>query len=844
MQKLFLDTEIECFAPCAAGLSGVLADELRGLGAARVRKLPSGVAFFCGEEDGGVRPLEAAYRALLWSRVASRVLLILARGEATDADSLYALVREIPWELHVADGARVAISVDGVTDALRDTRFSALRVKDAMSDRLRATSDGAAISLTREDADVYVAVSLKGRRARVALDLAGEPLHKRGYRVPSPAIEAPVRETLAAAMVLAAGWDASSTGDTFVGTDAHIRPQTGNDERTKETVLLDPLCGSGTIAIEAALIAGDRAPGLLRSVWGHRGWLGHDAELWDDLLAEADDRAEAGSARLAQVQDELGCRLVAASDIDPRAVEVAAASAKRAGVAEFIAFETRDIGECVQTWNNSGEASEQAPKTHPTLVVTNPPYGQRIASRSQLPALYAALQQLAAQAGTGESDRARSDVSVSPASSALCLITTDPDIDRFLGATPTEVINTFNGPTEATIRLYTAVGTDAHIRPHGGSNQRTGQVTHPYEGQIAKTFQGDASQGDVSLDTQIPAQHAQFAARLTKMAKHRAKWARRAGIGCYRVYDADLPDYQVAIDLYTGAPATRDEGQRWAVIAEYAAPREIAPEKAAERTRAVLALAPHILGIPTDAIFFKQRRRDKGGSQYSGERVQTGKTAPIVAAPHSQHFVAEDGLTFVVDFSGYIDTGLFLDHRMVRSLLRAQSADRRCLNLFAYTGAASVFMAAGGAQTVHTVDLSQTYLDRAHDNMARNGFGSKTAYTFEQADVLGWAADHRHDKEKYDLIFVDPPTFSNSKRMRAQSWDVQRNHAELLIALSRMLAHDGQIVFSTNLTSFKPDTETLTRARVELKDITPQTIPPDFDRKGKPIHRCYLARRT
>jgi 23S rRNA (guanine2445-N2)-methyltransferase / 23S rRNA (guanine2069-N7)-methyltransferase len=170
---------------------------------------------------------------------------------------------------------------------------------------------------------------------------------------------------------------------------------------------------------------------------------------------------------------------------------------------------------------------------------------------------------------------------------------------------------------------------------------------------------------------------------------------------------------------------------------------------------------------------------------------------------------------------------------------RAKGLD--CLNLFSYTGAASVYMAAGGARNVTTIDLSRTYLDWAQRNMRHNRFTSGQ-YCFEQADAVAWAQAHRHDAEKYGLIFVDPPTFSNSARMGARTWDVQRDHAELLIALSRMLAPGGAVVFSCNLRGFAPDTATLEKAKAEIKDITAQTIPPDFERNPK-IHHCYLVTR-
>jgi 23S rRNA (guanine2445-N2)-methyltransferase / 23S rRNA (guanine2069-N7)-methyltransferase len=324
---------------------------------------------------------------------------------------------------------------------------------------------------------------------------------------------------------------------------------------------------------------------------------------------------------------------------------------------------------------------------------------------------------------------------------------------------------------------------------------------------------------------------------LRKTARHRAKWARRAEVSCYRVYDADLPDYNVAIDVYNGATGTPDEGRRWLHIAEYAPPAHIDASKAQERLVGVLALAPEILGVSASDVFLKQRKRSKGGRQYA-ELAQGQSKAGC-------HYVSEAGLLFEIDLASHLDTGIFLDHRDTRMMLQGMAAGRDALNLFAYTGTASAHMAAGGAASVATVDLSASYLDVARRNMAANGFKGER-FSFEQADVLRWVGEHRHSESKFGLIFCDPPTFSNSSSMGKRSWDVQRDHGELLIALSRMLAASGVVVFSTNLRGFKPDEALLAKAGVELEDVTARTIPEDFRRpaNANPVHRCYIARRT
>ncbi len=358
---------------------------------------------------------------------------------------------------------------------------------------------------------------------------------------------------------------------------------------------------------------------------------------------------------------------------------------------------------------------------------------------------------------------------------------------------------------------------------------------------------------DVSVEVN-DANAAQFAARLRKVFRERRKWAAREDIHCYRLYDADLPEYACAIDLYEGAGA--DRGALFAHVAEYQAPKSVDEATARARFEDVLALVPAVLGISPDNVFSKARKRARGGGQYrdAGNRSFVTRTT-------------EDGLVCEIDLGGYLDTGIFLDHRVTRELVGKMAAGKRFLNLFAYTGVATLHALAGGASETTTVDLSQTYLDWAARNLEANGFTWKMAGALGakhregrgapqgrrpqaaasnrlvRADVVRWISEARRANERYDLIFVDPPTFSNSKAMGRRTWDVQRDHVELLIGVTRLLAEDGVAVFSCNLRTFKPDTEALARYGVALEDITASTIPHDFERNPR-IHRCYLVRRN
>jgi 23S rRNA (guanine2445-N2)-methyltransferase / 23S rRNA (guanine2069-N7)-methyltransferase len=326
--------------------------------------------------------------------------------------------------------------------------------------------------------------------------------------------------------------------------------------------------------------------------------------------------------------------------------------------------------------------------------------------------------------------------------------------------------------------------------------------------------------------------------RIAKNLRHLRKRLAREGVSCFRVYDADIPDHAAAIDVHAvvgvdsappeGAgrrPATGGEAfpQTWLHVQEYAPPREIPEQVARDRMRDLVRAASVALDVPRERIAVKTRYRAKGGSKY-GRFDQRGEFL----------VVEEGGLRFRVNLFDYLDTGLFLDHRPVRARIRDSARGLRFLNLFCYTATASVHAAAGGARTTTSVDLSATYLEWAARNFTLNGFAGER-HRLVQADVLEWL---RHDRAEYDLVFVDPPTFSNSKR--ADDFDVQRDHAALLRLCGERLAPGGLIVFSNNARRFTPDPSLANG--FELRDVSASTIPFDFERNPR-IHRCYELRR-
>lgn len=735
----------EFFARCASGFEKVLADELKGLRCRSVRPLKGGVAFFGQVEDG--------LRACLWSRVATRIQLVLARVGARDAQELYHALAAFPWEDHLAPGATLAVQAHGTNEQLRNTQFSALKVKDAVCDRLREVR-GERPDVDAADPDFALDVAIHAEKATVYLNLSGASLHRRGYREAGKQVEAPLKETLAAGMLLAAGWPAlAQAGGAFV----------------------DPMCGSGTLAVEAALIAAGAAPGLLREKWGFMGWSQHEPDVWERLVEQAKKvgvRAPTQAVR------------IFASDTDGRALRLAKANAERAGVAGLIAFKKADAAELQESFGQ--ELGAESPHFAGGLLAVNPPYGKRLLAAGGLGLAYEALSQA---------------VDALPEGWKLAVITPDQNIDTALGMMPDAVLSCFNGPLETGVRMYTV--------------QATGRTRVPV-----------VSLAGVERSVAVADRKSeQFAARLRKVAKERAKWARKEGVSCYRIYDADLPEYALAIDWFEGVEES--EGQNFVRVSEYKAPASVDEVLAQRRFADAMALIPAVLDVDPSQVFSKVRQRDKGGQQYREARDES----------HVVH-VQEAGYVFELDLGGYLDTGLFLDHRITREMVGEMARGTRFLNLFAYTGTATVYAAGADAAETTTVDLSNTYLDWAYRNLAGNNLVGDWD-RFVRADTIPWLRAEERDGAQYDLIFCDPPTFSNSKAMGGHSFDVQRDHVKLLRAVAGVLAPDGTVVFSCNRRNFKLDTAALADFGLIAQDITAQTIPHDFSRTPK-VHRCYL----
>jgi 23S rRNA (guanine2445-N2)-methyltransferase / 23S rRNA (guanine2069-N7)-methyltransferase len=724
------------------GFGDLLARELGSFGAQDIRERGNAVAF--------TGSMEVAYRACLESWVAARVYLEIARFEAQDDAAIYASLRAIDWQAQVDPAGTLACEWSGRHPAVNHTHYGTLRLKDAICDSLRERT-GRRPDIATGSPGVRIHAHAVGTTVTVSVDLAGEGLHRRGWRGETG--EAPLRENVAAGVLLRAGWPAlAAAGAGF----------------------LDPMCGSGTFVIEAARMAAGFAANHRRRYYGFLGWPGHDAALWGSLVAAARVRAEAGTARfIAADLPPLRGR-----DIDPRLLREARVNAAHAGVADLVRFDAGPLAEA---------RAEGCP---PGLVCTNPPWGLRLGDQDAARRIHAQLGEVLRGHFRGWQ---------------AAVLTGDPSLGLELGLRADRVHTVWNGALECRLlRIAIDERSVRELRPGGGDAAASGPRIDP------------------ALATTPGAQ--MFANRLRKNLKQQAAWLEREGVSCHRIYDADMPEYSFAIDLYTGETAGGDG--RWLVVQEYEAPREI-PEQTVRRRRSeALAGLVAATGVPPARIRLRTRRRRKRGEQYSRRE---GEGEMLV--------VREGGLRFRVNLGDYLDTGLFLDHRRTRARLREAARGARFLNLFAYTGTATVHAAAGGARETMTVDLSATYLEWARVNLSLNGLEGPQ-HRRVQADAREWLREARSRGERYDLVFCDPPTFSNSKRMDGV-FDVQRDHATLVDDCMALLVPQGLLVFSTNAQRFRLDPALAQRYAV--REVSRETLPPDFARNTH-IHSCFEIR--
>lgn len=718
------------FATSAANQTDLVAEEARRAGSDDVRITSSGVEF-SGD-------LEVGYRFCFESRISSRLLLgLFIDDDVQTDDELSEATEELPWEDYLTPEKTFKVTCTTQNcNWINNSHYAALKVKDGICQRIKARFDDKRPNIEIDNPDFTVHIHIDGYTVKWYADFSGENLSMRGYR--GEQTDAVLKEHLAAALLYRTEWKKGV--------------MEGNP-----APLYDPFCGSGTIAVEAALMATDTAPGLLRKrPYAFESLPGFDAELLDKIRREAKERRQ-------EALDNRDIQIYA-SDISRTAVEISKAAALKAGVYDFISFSFQDF-------LNLPEAPAECGH-----VVMDPPYGERMRIRD-IDKLYA---------GIGEK------LSESFKGWKATILTGNSELLSNIDMKPERTNTLWNGPIQCQAAHY-SIFTD---------EEREKMIQKALEKKEARKNAPLTEGAEMAYN------------RLMKNISAITPIMEKEGVTCYRIYDADMPEYKAAIDIYEG---------KWIVLSEYAAPDTIEPETAERRLNELILATERATGIDIENIHVKTRAQQKGNKQYSR-----------LAASNHQFLAKENGVRFYVNFTDYLDTGIFLDHRPVRKMIQEMADGKRFLNLFCYTGTATLNAIKGGAVSTVSVDASNTYLAWLEQNLKLNGYSTTMGNFLYKADAIDWLWD---TYDRFDLIFCDPPTFSNSTDRH--SFDVQRDHRRLIEAAAMHLAPGGVLIFSNNYRKFKMDPEVLEKFNVE--DITEKTIGEDFQRNQK-IHQCYLIR--
>ncbi|MDZ7923168.1 MAG: bifunctional 23S rRNA (guanine(2069)-N(7))-methyltransferase RlmK/23S rRNA (guanine(2445)-N(2))-methyltransferase RlmL [Marinagarivorans sp.] len=712
------------FVTCPKGLEDLLFAELQGFGAEKCTQTVAGVN--CEGE------LEFAYKTALHSRLANRILINLGHAAIDSADALYDVAKSIAWDKVTTHASSFAVDFTGTNPVITNTQFGALRIKDAVVDYWRDKGFERP-NVDRQTPDIRINARFHRGEITIALDFVGGSLHQRGYRQEQGA--APLKENLAAAILMRMNWP---------------------EVAAKGGSLIDPMCGSGTFLTEAALMAADIPVGVFRTQWSFENWLGHDSQLWNRLLSQAKEQQANGLAKT--LPPILGF------DMHGPVLRSANHNIERAQLKEKVIVGHNALSQlrCQPDWPVG-------------IIVTNPPYGERLGEVESLKGTYLQLAQVAKEYFSGWT---------------LGVFTGNPELAQHMRMRASKKNKFFNGAIPCELQQFKVLDAEQ-------ATLRKGEATT-----------------DRPLNLKMTPGAEMLANRLRKNLKALKPWIKTCQSDCYRIYDADMPEYSAAIDVYG------DEIH----LQEYAAPKSIDEKSARARFKEIHAAVCHVFELDPDDVVIKTRERNKGDKQY--EKFEE------ITNPDIQ--VREGSAKFLVNLHKYLDTGLFLDHRPLRLKIAKEAAGKSFLNLFCYTGTASVHAALGGAKKTLSVDMSKTYLAWAQRNFDLNAIRG-TAHQLIHADCLKYLADCR---DNFDVIMLDPPSFSNSKKMDGVL-DVQRDHVALIKRCMELLLPGGVLYFSNNLRSFKLEADELSNFLV--KDISASTIDKDFERHAK-IHQCFAIK--
>ncbi|WP_432772684.1 bifunctional 23S rRNA (guanine(2069)-N(7))-methyltransferase RlmK/23S rRNA (guanine(2445)-N(2))-methyltransferase RlmL [Francisella salimarina] len=706
------------FASCAKDIELLLKDELDALGISSSEKL-AGVEFEGSFED--------AYKVCIYSHLASQVMLKIATQKVTDQQALYDFISSINWLDYFDVNTAFKIIISGKHYDFNNTMFVSQKTKDAIVDQFRRETNERP-NIDTDNPDNIIKLHLHKQYVNVLLCLNIESLHKRSYRQFQG--QAPLKESLAAAILIKAGW---------------------LDELKKEQpILIDPMCGSGTILIEAALMAKNIAPVLLNKEFKLFNSKLHDEDLWSNLLE---------IAKKAQKPTNV---IIQGYDIDNNVLDKADRNIYQAGVEDAVNIKRQDIRDLENEFDSEG------------LIVTNPPYGERLYG-DQLDELLDIF--------NGFGDRLSQDFY----GWKVAILTSFGESIKEMQLRTTKKNKFYNGAIETVLYQF-------DINEH---------ARFKHESQLEKNIR------IAEACAQKSDEHIDFSNKLKKNLKNLKPWLKQSGVECYRLYDADIPTFAVAVDIY---------GEH-VFLQEYRADATIDQNMAKQRFYQAIYQIHKTLDIQYENIHTRVRQRQKGKEQYQKNNDK-----------NNFHVINEFDAKFYVNFDDYLDTGVFLDHRKIRQLVAKASKNKTLLNLFSYTCTASVHAALKGAKTT-SVDMSNTYLEWGKNNFELNNLDIKK-HNFIQADCISWL---KSNSEKFDVIFLDPPTFSNSKRMD-DILDIQRDH-ELLINLAMdSLKKDGVLYFSNNYRRFKMSSEII--AKFDCENIDKKCLSRDF-LSNKNIHNCW-----
>lgn len=795
---------LELLATCTFGLEAVVVRELEDLGY-KATPISTGRVLFEGDE-------RAIVDANLHLRAADRVLIRVGSFPASTFDELFDGVKNLPWERWIAREAAFPVSGRCVRSQLASEPAVQRATKRAIVDRLMGLYVGhySGTRAEREERvlpetgpEVSIDVSILRDVATLTIDTSGAGLHKRGYRAGVPG-EAALKETLAAGLVLLSVWRPG-------------RP------------MLDPFCGSGTIAIEAALIGRNIAPGLKRG-FAFEQWvspLDGRGPLIDPELVE-DAREDARSAIRVERLDPV----IHASDIDECALRLARVNARDAGVDQDVQFLKRDVREL----NSRKEYG---------VIVTNPPYGVRLGDEREIEGLYRAMPTIFRNLPTW----------------SFHIFSGRLDMERLFGQPAARRRKLYNSKIECCLFSFLgpkpqAADRDAAVHEASSPAPHSSEMSEveEYSGDAADTMDsaerglegqsaGASEAGDDEAGVEIeagdaPSRHrvpqgpafgglrdrdvregGDFGRCLANTLRHLRKYPSR-GVSCYRVYERDVPDVPLIIDRYGD----------WFHASEYEREHSRSAAQQADWFDLMRRVIADTAGVPTERVIMKEKHRQRGLTQH--EKVGDERRTMVVVE-------GDPPLRFEVNLTDYADTGLFLDHRLTRQMVRERSAGKTVLNLFCYTGSFTVYAASGGAARSTSVDLSNTYLEWAQRNLGLNGLYA-ARHELVRADVLAWLAEAAERRPgAYDLVIADPPTFSNSKSTMAD-WEVSTDHVKLLGLIKPLLSPRGEIWFSTNFRKFKLDDQSVSAMGYQFREMSEKTVPPEY--RNRKVHKSWVLR--